>query len=128
MINYQKDLFWLRIWKLIFSTVFDAVFIIVLFPSKIWSFYLSLFHSWGWCDGNWNQNMQLIVLVCLAITYKFIDVLIHLPFGAYETFKIKKKHGFSEATCCRFLVERLFMLLEFIIVPLTAILLFAKIV
>ena len=100
----------------------------LLVPSIIWSFYLSIFHSLGWCDGDWNENMQLIVAVCLAITYKFLDVLIHLPFGYVETFKIKKKHGFSQATCCSFLVERLGMLLEFIILPLPGILLFSKVV
>lgn len=63
----------------------------------------------------------------MALTYKLIDLIVHLPFGYYETFKVKKKYGFSEATCCSFIIEKLGTVIEFILLPLPLLLLVAKV-
>ena len=47
--------------------------------------------------------------------YKVFELLAHVTFHWYTTFKISKKWGFSEATCGSFVRERIMVVVEFVI-------------
>ena len=55
--------------------------------------------------------------------FKTFEILAHVTFHAYETFGISVKYGFSEATACTLILDRLSILLEFaiLVAPLACI-------
>ena len=112
---YQRKLFKLRLIKNMYSMLYDMAFIYFLMPKIIWESLLWTFHSLEWCNGDWGGGMQLIVAAAFAVIYKVLDIIVHIPFGAYQTFWIEKPEGLSEATPCAFICQRLGILAEFIL-------------
>ena len=80
---YQRKLFKLRLIKNMYSMAYDMAFIYFLMPKMIWEFLLWTFHSLEWCNGDWGDSMQLIVAAAFALIYKMLDIIVHVPFGAY---------------------------------------------
>ena len=122
MIDYQKELFMLRMIKNIYSLLYDIAMAFFVYW-RIWDFTIFVISKWSWgldwrkdgswCEGDWY--VQYPALIMFAILFKLAEILAHVTFHWYQTFKISKKYGFSEATCGTFIYDKVAALLEFLI-------------
>ena len=63
-----------------------------------------------------------------CIAYKAVEILFMTPWTAYDTFCIEVAHGMSKATLGSFLMMRVIMLVEFIMLPLPVFCFVAKVI
>ena len=62
-----------------------------------------------------------------CIFYRTVEILLYTPWSLYDVFWIDKAYGMSKATPCSFVMSRVTMLLEFILLPLPIFILVVKV-
>ena len=122
-LKYQTELFDLRIKKDVYSLLVDIVMVFFLW-FMMWDWAIWVVSKWDWGqdwrgNGTWCLNdwyVQYPAFLMFTLFGKLFDMLLHIPWHYWETFKIDAKYGFSEATCCTFLCERIASFLEFTLI------------
>ena len=122
-IDYNKELFQFLCIKNAFSLAWDIILVFFLF-ARMWDWSVALFTNWdskNWCLDDWY--VQYPSMIVFAGMIKLFDILVHVFFGVYQTFFITKKYGFSEATPCTFIREKLMVFVGHMILTTPLILL-----
>ena len=73
-----------------------------------------------------SPGLHILIGSVCCIAYRALEILFYTPWSLYETFYIETVFGFSKANAASFLVERVVMLIQFILLPLPVFILVVK--
>lgn len=90
MIDFQKELFVLRIIKSFYSLCYDIGMVFFVYW-RMWDWVIYIIAKWdwtldwrkdgSWCEGDWY--VQYPALIMFAIFYKLVEILAHVTFHWY---------------------------------------------
>ena len=127
--RYQVKYFKFLIMRAVFgSFVFDFSIMYFKVPAAIWNHYMSYFDTV--CENGYivpDYDTQFLCGVACLITYRALEIAFFTPFSAYLTFALQIPNGLSKSNPVSFLISRMILLLQFVLLPVPVFLLVVKV-
>jgi len=126
--EYTEKLFsFLVLRTLLVQLPFEFFFFYFYGPAHLWNFYLYQFNFWGLCERNGGWDVQLLCGLFCGVTYRAVEIALFTPASAYQTWAIEKVYNQADPTVSQFILSRLAMLAEFVLMVMPVALLVVKV-